>query len=143
MPFYQPGHFEARGRIAFVVCCAVLSVSFLLIGLFDDLEPSPPKGELVPATVQVVVPDGLGTPYYVSVRAVTSRGTVNCSMGKSQFPDGVLPPLEAQIQIDWTPEYCDSYVPVEQVPRWFFFLVSGVAGTLLGGYLYRPRRRYR
>ncbi|BEL04059.1 hypothetical protein Q0Z83_022500 [Actinoplanes sichuanensis] len=143
MPFYQPGHFEVRGRIAFVVCGVVLTVGFLLVGLFKDLAPSPPRGELVPAMVEVVVPDGLGTPYYVSVRAVTSRGTVNCSMGKSQFPDGVLPPLDARIQVDWTPGYCDTYVPVEQAPRWFFFLVSGIAGTVTGSYLFGRTSRSR
>lgn len=140
MPFYQPGHFESRRGIAFPLFGIIISVSFLLVGLFADLEPSPPDGELVPATVQIVVPDGLGEPYYVSVRAITSQGTVNCSMGKSQFPDGVLPPLNARITVDWTPGYCDTHVPVEQLPRWFFFLVAGIAGPLTVRHLVNRRR---
>lgn len=141
MPFYGPGHFESRTPIALVLLGVVLTVSFLLVGLFDDLEPSPPDGELVTATVQTVVPDALGYPYYVSVRAVTAQGTVNCSMGKSQFPDGGLPPLNAQITVDWTSGYCASYEPAEQLPRWFFFLVAGIAGTLTGWYLFRLASR--
>ena len=141
MPFYGAGHFESRKRIGLIVPGVVLTVSFLLVGLFSDLKPSPPAGELVTATVYTVVPDSLGRPYYVAVRAVTSRGTVTCSMGRSAFPDGVLPPLDARIPVDWTPEYCAWGEPAEQLPRWFFFLVAGVAGALTGGCLFRSARR--
>ncbi|GIF42785.1 hypothetical protein [Actinoplanes xinjiangensis] len=119
----------------------MLTVSFLLVGLFGDLEPSPPDGELVTAIADTVVPDSLGHLYYVSVRAATSQGRVTCSMGKSAFSDGVLPPLDAQIPIDWTPESCSWGEPAEQLPRWFFFLVAGIAGTLTGGWLFRSPSR--
>ncbi|MEV6302216.1 hypothetical protein AB0M02_22560 [Actinoplanes sp. NPDC051861] len=141
MPFYQPGHFESRARVALPLLGVVLTVSFLLVGLFDDLEPSPPDGELVDATVYTVVPDSLGRPYYVAVRAVTSKGAVSCSLGKTSFPDGVLPPLNARIPLDWTPEYCTRYDPADQLPRWFFFTVAGIAGTLTGSWLYRKLSR--
>jgi hypothetical protein len=137
MPALEPGYFESHARVAFPLLGIVLTVSFLLVGLFDDLEPSPPRGELVTATVYTVVPDALGHPYYVAVRAITSQGAVTCSMGKTSFPDGALPLLNAQFPVDWTPEYCALYEPAEQPPRWSFFLVAGIAGTLTGTWFFR------
>ncbi|MEV6844415.1 hypothetical protein [Actinoplanes sp. NPDC051411] len=143
MPMNEPDYFQSRARVAFPLLGVVLTVSFLLVGLFGDFEPRPPRGELVTATVYAVVPDALGRPYYVAVRAVTSRGVVTCSMGKIAFPDHVLPPLNAQIPVEWTPEYCALSEPAEPLPRWFFLLVAGVAGTLTGAWLFRSAARPR
>jgi hypothetical protein len=139
MPLYQPGHFASRARVAFPMLGIILTVSALLVGLFDDLEPRLPDGELVTATVDTVVPDVHGRPDYVAVRAVTSHGPVTCSMGSNAFPGGVLPALGARIPVDWTPEYCAWGVPDEQLPRWSFFLFAGVTGTLTGAWLLRRR----
>ncbi|GLW31776.1 hypothetical protein [Actinoplanes regularis] len=135
MPIYGPGHFESRTRIAFGMLGTVLTVSFSLIGLFADLEPVPPPGEVVTGTVYTVVPDALGQPNYVAVRAATSQGPVTCSLGKSAFPEGVQPTVNAQIPIEWTPDHCASGEPSEQLPRWFFFLVAGGAGVFTYAWL--------
>jgi hypothetical protein len=115
---------------------SVLTIGSLLVGLFAGLEPVPPAGEVVTGTVHTVVPDGLGQPYYVAVRATTSHGPVNCSMGTSAFPGGVLPTLDARIPIAWTPDHCTSGEPSEQLPRWLFFLVAGAAGVFTCAWLY-------
>src|SRR5689334_7067231 len=101
MPFYGPGHFGSRAHVWPPLLGAILTVSFLLVGLFADLEPASPDGELVTATVSTVVPDALGRPSFVAVRAVTSQGAVTCSMGRTSFPDEVLPVLGAQFPVDW------------------------------------------
>lgn len=108
----------------------VLSVSFLLAGLFADLGPPKPVGELVRGTVLAVQPDGDGRPATVLVRVDAPGGPVLCGMGRPAFTDGRLPAAQEQITVDYTPAGCAPEPVSEKLPRWFF-LTFGVGGVVL------------
>ncbi|MFC7545140.1 hypothetical protein [Plantactinospora sp. GCM10030261] len=121
----------------FTIFGVVVSTALLLAGLFADLEPPAPVGELVPGTVVSVEADRGGQPAMALVRVEVPGGPVFCGIDRESFPGKRLPPPLTQMTVDYQPTSCAPAPVSRELPRWLLLSVGGGGLLLMGAYLRR------
>ncbi|GAB3852440.1 hypothetical protein GCM10029963_42000 [Micromonospora andamanensis] len=87
----------------FTIFGVMTSTALLLAGLFADLGPPPPAGELVPGTVVSVEADRSGRPVSALLSIDSSDGPVYCGIHREAFPGAHIPPPQTRLTVDYTP----------------------------------------
>ncbi len=116
------------------------SLLILAAGIFADLGPPSPTGELRPATVISIEQDSIGRPFVALVRVDTPDGAVVCGLRSSQFDGGRLPGLHSDLTVDYWATGCAPAPVSRELPR-EGILTIGVGGTaLMAFWLWAGRR---
>ncbi|SCG59112.1 hypothetical protein [Micromonospora humi] len=113
------------------------STALLLAGLFADLGPPPPAGELVPGTVLALEQDSAGRPAVALLRVDATDGPVFCGIDRTAFPGEHLPRLNTQMTVDYTPTHCAPAPVSRELPRWLLLTTGGGGLALMVLYLRR------
>lgn len=113
------------------------STALLLAGLFADLGPPPPAGELVPGTVVSVEADRSGRPALALVRIDAIDGPVFCGIDRKAFPGEHVPPPQTRMTVDYTPTACAPAPVSRELPRWLLLSMGGGGLALMVAYLRR------
>jgi hypothetical protein len=122
-----------------MIAGVVGSLGLLLAGLFADLEPPPPVGELVPATVVAVEPGPSGRGASALLRVDARDGPALCGIDRAGFPGERLPPLDARMIVDYTPARCVPAPVSKELPRWVLLTAGGGGLALMAVYLWWAR----
>ncbi|GIJ37071.1 hypothetical protein [Micromonospora andamanensis] len=115
------------------------STALLLAGLFADLGPPPPAGELVPGTVVSVEADRSGRPVSALLSIDSSDGPVYCGIHREAFPGAHIPPPQTRLTVDYTPPACAPAPVSRELPRWLLLSTGGGGLALMAAYLRRAR----
>ncbi|NES28065.1 hypothetical protein GCE86_09065 [Micromonospora terminaliae] len=109
----------------------VASVLILLAGLFSDLGPPPPAGQLLRGTVIAVQRDSGGHIVTALVQADTEGGPVICGIDRAAFGGQRLPALHAELTVDYQPMGCALPPVSRQLPRWAILALGGIGAALM------------
>jgi hypothetical protein len=121
----------------FTIGGVMASTALLLAGLFADLGPPPPAGELVPGTVVSVEDDPSGRGAVALLRVDAADGPVFCGIDRKVFPGGHVPPPQTRMTVDYTPTACAPAPVSRELPRWLLLSMGGGGLALMVAYLRR------
>ncbi|GIF72826.1 hypothetical protein [Asanoa siamensis] len=134
------GRAQRRSRLPLaprlVIVGVVASTGFLLAGLFADLGPPPPSGELVTGTVVAVEPGNSGRASSALLRIDTIDGPAFCGIDRTAFPEERVPATETRMTLDYTRTGCAPAPVSQELPRWLLLLIGGGGLLLMAAYLW-------
>ncbi|MEV1290047.1 hypothetical protein [Micromonospora sp. NPDC049679] len=108
----------------------VASLLILLVGVFSDLGPPPPAGELLRGTVIAVERDSRGQ-LAALVQVDAEGGPVICGIDAAAFAGQRIPAPHTEMTVDYQPTGCALPPASRQLPRWGILALGGIGAALM------------